>query len=177
MAISQVVWVIDTSSIIEVRRSTQKSQREQIFREMTRLVTEGRLVYPSQVVAELERNAQLKSPDRQFTWAKQNASTAQSNGSCSLGDVREILAEVPEVLDPNKDAGPDEADPYVLAIAQKLREDGTDARVVTEERKDTGSKMSMNTAAGILGIPSVPLAAFLKVEKIVPSTWISHLPI
>lgn len=28
--------------------------------------------------------------------------------------------------------------------------------------------MSMNTAAGILGIPSVPLTAFLKVEKIVP---------
>lgn len=85
-----------------------------------------------------------------------------------MDDVREVLAVVSEVLDPNKDAGPDEADPYVLAIAQKLRGDGTDARVVTEERRDTDSKMSMNTAAGILGIPSVPLAAFLKVEKIVP---------
>ena len=106
MASSQVVWVIDTSSIIEVRRS-QRSQREQIFREMTRLVTEGRLLYPPQVVAELERNAQPKSPDPQFAWARQNASTASSNGSCSLDDVKEVLAEVPEVLDPNKDAGPD----------------------------------------------------------------------
>ena len=176
MAISRVVWVIDTSSIIEVRRS-QKDRREQIFSEMTRVVTEGRLVYPPQVVAELERYAQPKSPDRQFAWAKQNASAAHGNGSCSLDDVKDILSEVPEVLDPEKDTGRDEADPYVLAIAQKLREDGTDARVITEERKDTDSKMSMNTAAGILGIPSVPLAAFLKVEKIVPSTWISHLPI
>ena len=168
MATSQVVWVIDTSSIIEVRRSTQKRHREQIFRRMTELVTEGRLAYPPQVVAELERSAQPKSPDPQFVWAKQNASTAHRTGGCSLDDVREVLAEVPEVLDPNKDTGPDEADPYVLAIARKLRVDGTDARVVTEERRDTESKMSMNTAAGILGIPSVPLAAFLKVEKIVP---------
>ncbi len=83
--------------------------------------------------------------------------------------MKEILAEVPQVLDPNKDAGADEADPYVLAVAQRLRQEGTDARVVTEERRDTNSKMSMNTAAGILGIPSVPLAAFLKVEKVVPS--------
>ncbi len=168
MAISHVVWVIDTSSIIEVRRSTQKSQRGQIFQEMTRLVTEGRLAYPPEVVAELERYARPKSPDPQFAWAKQNASTAQDKGRCSLDDVRGILGLVREVLDPEKDAGPDEADPYVLAVAQKLREGGADARVVTEERKDTDSKMSMNTAAGILGIPSVPLAAFLKVEKIVP---------
>ena len=168
MATSQVVWVIDTSSIIEVRRSTQKRHREQIFRKMTELVTEGRLAYPPQVVAELERSAEPKSPDPQFVWAKQNTSTAHRTGGCSLDDVREVLAEVPEVLDPNKDTGPDEADPYVLAIARKLRGDGTDARVVTEERRDTESKMSMNTAAGILGIPSVPLAAFLKVEKIVP---------
>ena len=166
MATSQVVWVIDTSSIIEVRRS-QKNQRERIFSEMTRLVMEGRLVYPRQVVSELERNVQPKSPDRQFAWAKQSASTAHSKGSCFLDEVREVLAEVPEVLDPEKDSGRDEADPYVLASAQKLRRDGTDARVITEERRDTHSKMSMNTAAGILGIPSVPLAAFLRVEKIV----------
>lgn len=120
MTTSQVVWVIDTSSIIEVRRSTHKRHREQIFREMTRLVTEGRLAYPPQVVAELERSAQPKSPDPQLVWAKQNASTAHRNGGCSLDDVIEVLAEVPEVLDPSKDAGPDEADPYVLAIAQKL---------------------------------------------------------
>ena len=168
MATSQVVWVIDTSSIIEVRRSTQKRHREQIFRRMTQLVTEGRLAYPPQVVAELERSAQPKSPDPQLAWAKQNASAARGSGSGFLDDVKEILAEVPQVLDPNKDAGADEADPYVLAVAQRLRQEGTDARVVTEERRDTDSKMSMNTAAGILGIPSVPLAAFLKVEKVVP---------
>ncbi len=85
MATSQVVWVIDTSSIIEVRRSTQKRHRERIFRKLTRLVTEGRLAYPPQVVAELERSAQSKPPDPQLVWAKQNASAAHGNGSCFAG--------------------------------------------------------------------------------------------
>ena len=167
MAISEVVWVIDTCSIIEVRRSL-RSQRQKIFKEMARLVTEGRLAYPSQVVAELERYAQSKSPDPQFTWAKQNASVARNNGDCSLDEVKDVLTEVPDVLDPDKDTGQDEADPYVLAVARKLREDGIDARVITEERRDTSRKMSVNTAAGILGIPSVPLLAFLRAEKILP---------
>ena len=162
MATSTVIWVLDTCSIIEVRRSTQKSERGQIFRQMTRLVTEGRLVYPPEVVTELKRFA-----DAQLAWAESNASTAHSNGSCSLDDVKEILAEVPEVLDPDKDTGQDEADPYVLAVARNLRKEGTDARVITEERRDTIRKMSVNTAAGILGIPSVPLVAFLKTEKII----------
>ena len=166
METSSVTWVIDTCSIIQVRR-TPTSQRQKIFQEMARLVTEGRLAYPPQVVAELERSAEAKTPDRQFAWAKQNASTAHSNGSCSLDDVKEVLAEVPRVLDPDKDAGRDEADPYVLATAMKLRNEETDARVVTEERRDTDKKMSVNTAAGILGLPSVPLLAFLQAEKII----------
>jgi hypothetical protein len=44
--------------------------------------------------------------------------------------------------------------------------DGVDARVVTQETKDTPAKMSMNTACGVLGIPCVPLLAFLARESI-----------
>ena len=117
MATSTVIWVLDTCSIIEVRRSTPTSERHRIFEQMTQLVAEGRLVYPPQVLAELQRCAQqLTSPDPQFLWAKQNASTAHHNGSCSLDDVKEILAEVPDVLDPHKDTGNDEADPTVTAL-------------------------------------------------------------
>jgi hypothetical protein len=80
--------------------------------------------------------------------------------------VKDVLAVVPEVLDPDKDTGAEEADPYLLAIATRLRGEGKDARVVTQETKDTPRKMSLNTACGLLGIPSVPLSAFLKFEKI-----------
>lgn len=103
-------------------------------------------MYPPQVVAELARYVQPKSPDPQFTWAKGNASAAHSIGNCSLDEVKEVLIEVPDVLDPDKDAGEDEADLYVLAVARKLRDDGIDARVITEERRDTNRKISVNTA-------------------------------
>jgi hypothetical protein len=60
----------------------------------------------------------------------------------------------------------DEADPYVLALAVRLRGGGHDARVVVQETKDTSKKLSLNTACGILGIPSVPLLGLLRAEGI-----------
>ena len=58
----------------------------------------------------------------------------------------------------------DEADPYVLAMARQIKLRGGDVRIVTQETKDSPDKTSLNTAAGILGIASVPLAGFMHVE-------------
>lgn len=166
MALPAVVWVIDTSSIIEVRRAVTVAVRKRTFAGMTGLVSEQRLVYPPEVLAELERSTDLKSPDEQYQWCRDNATAAHVRGRCDDHDVKEVLEDVPSVLDPDKDTGVEEADPYVLAVARKLRADGIDARVVTQESKDTPLKMSMSTAAGVLGIPCVPLKAFLAAESI-----------
>ena len=166
MPVAGVVWVIDTSSIIEVRRGVPNADKKATFVGMTKLVNEGRLTYPPEVLKELERNIDPKAPDEQYVWAKANSPQAHAQSACDLEDVKAVLAEVPTVLDPDKDGGEDEADPYVLAVARKLRAAGVDARVVTQESKDTPSKMSMSTAAGVLGIPCVPLRAFLAAEGI-----------
>ena len=166
MTLAGLVWVIDTSSICEIRRSTMVTVRGQVFEGLTALVNVDRLIYPRQVVDELERRADPADPDQQFTWAATNSLTANDHASCDLNEVKSVLAIVPEVLDPTKDSGADEADPYVLAVALRLRNQGVDARIVTEERRDTPSKLSLSTAAGILGIPSVPLTAFLRAENI-----------
>ena len=84
----------------------------------------------------------------------------------SLDDVKAVLAVVPKVLDPKKDAGVEEADAYVLALAVGLRRTIADVKVVTNESKDLPNKMSMSTAAGLLAIPSVPLRGFLHAENI-----------
>jgi hypothetical protein len=96
-------------------------------------------------------------------WAKAN-----EDGICpvDLNILCEVLLEVPEVLDPDKE-GVEEADPYVLAVAVGLLREGHDARVVTEEFKTTGSKMNLGSAAGYLRIPSVSLRTLLKFENIV----------
>jgi hypothetical protein len=90
-----------------------------------------------------------------------------NRASPSFEEVKEVLAAVPTVLDPDKDAGAEEADPYLLAVAVRLRAEGKDARLVTEEIRDTPKKMSLNTACGLVGVPSVPLKAFLKFEGII----------
>ena len=160
-----VVWIIDTSSIAQVRRSIANHRKGSVFDQMGRLVQEGRLAFPAQVVEELERWADPATPDQQFLWAKKYKADATQNQP-TFEEVKEVLAEVPAVLDPDKDAGAEEADPYVLAMALHLRVLGRDARVVTEEVRDYPRKMSLNTAAGLVGVPSVNLMAFLGFEKI-----------
>jgi hypothetical protein len=141
MTLADVVWVIDTSSIIEVRRSVPMAVRRATFAALTQLVNESRLVYPPEVLAELERNIDPKSPDEQYLWAKANAHAAHVRARCSLDDVRSVLFQVPDVIDHEKDSGVEEADGYVLAVAMKLCSDGVDARVVTKEKVDTPSRM------------------------------------
>ena len=162
----QVTWVIDTSSVAEVRRSIENTKKQGVFASMSNLVGAGRLVFPRQVVDELGRAADPHAPDAQYQWARENLSRV-TEPAPTFEEIKEILARVPTVLDPDKDTGVEEADPYVLAVAVRLREQGTDSRVVTEETKDTARKMSLRTAAGLLGIPSVPLRAFLSYEAII----------
>lgn len=162
-----VVWVIDTSSIIEIRRSVPTARRPEIFQKLSDLVTAGRVVFTKQVVDELERAADRVNPDAQYQWAKTNEAKATERAP-SFDDIKTVLALVPNVLDPDKDSGAEEADPYLLAHATILRNSSVDARMVTQESKDTPRKMSLNTACGLLGIPSVPLAAFLQFERIFP---------
>jgi hypothetical protein len=162
---TNVVWIIDTSSIAQVRRSIANTRKTNVFDQMGKLVDIHRLAFPSQVVEELERAADPSSPDQQYLWAKKHKMCATQN-SPTFDQVKEVLASVPTVLDPDKDTGAEEADPYILAMALHLRRTGVDARIVTEEVRDYPSKMSLNTAAGLLGIPSVNLMAFLGFEKI-----------
>mgnify|MGYP001577184291 CR=1 FL=1 len=110
------VWILDTSSIIEIRRSVP------------------------------------------------NADRPACSPTVTYDKVKAVLSQVADVLDPTKDSGADEADPYVLALAVSLREQSLDARVVTQETKDSPRKMSFNTASGLLGIPSVPLRGLLRAE-------------
>jgi uncharacterized protein DUF4411 len=162
-----VVWVFDTSSVCEIRREFQNTVKAAVFQRLSRMVSDGLLIYPPQVVDELERGAEDKTkPDAQLQWAKENAPNACYQADSGWDEIAEILAQVPTILDPDKDSGEEEADPYVLALAVRLRAAGIDARIVTQERKDIPTKMSLNTAAGLLGVPSVPLNGFVLKENI-----------
>ncbi len=89
-----IIWVIDTSSVIEIRRSVENPKKMHVFSRMATLVNGGRLVFPKQVVNELERAADRESPDAQYKWAKQNDAKA-TECAPSLDEVKEVLRNVP----------------------------------------------------------------------------------
>lgn len=164
------VWVVDTSSLIAIKSSTSHEARERVFESLSALVKAGRLVFPHEVLEELKRDsADKRNPDRPCMWAREVEPDACRH-TATFEEVKAVLEIVPDILDPTKESGADEADPYVLALAKKLRDEGIDARVVTEEMRNSPTKLSLNTACGMLGIPSVPLLGLLRGEHLVTRT-------
>lgn len=135
-----------------------RAERPAILAKLTEFVKEGRLRMPKQVVDELKRGS-----DELVEWA-QAVEAEAALGSPSLDEVKAVLAVVPDVLDPHKDSGAEEADPYVLAMAVKLKATEADVRIVTQETKDKPGKTSLRTAAGILNQVTVPFMGFRRVE-------------
>ncbi|MBI4264883.1 MAG: DUF4411 family protein [Acidobacteria bacterium] len=156
------IWCLDTSSLIVIRSQFSRDAQKLVLDGLGALVDAGRLRFPREVVTELERYEGVDNPA--LRWAKSHHGAATQLRP-SLEDVAAVLAEVPEVLDADKE-GVEEADSYVLALAYRLVTDGEDARVVTEEFKTTVAKMPLGSAAGYLRIPSVSLRTMLKFESI-----------
>jgi Domain of unknown function (DUF4411) len=164
-----IFWVIDTSSIIAVRRLVPRADQLKVFGKLDSLITSDALVYPAQVVDELERYSDTSSgnPDLPFQWAKRNQARATRHGP-QFEKVREVLAhpQVRNIVDPDK-AGVDEADPYVLGLAIYLKDQG-EVTVITEERRDRPGKLSMNTACGLLRMYCLSMEPFLAEQGIWP---------
>lgn len=156
---------MDTSSLIEIRRFVQVVDRPAVFRSLDKLVADGDLSYPKEVVNELRRAVDLKHPDPILDWALRNEKAAV-HLPMDPAHVKELLADgtVRLVLDPEKD-GVEEADPYVLSLAVRLSR-SRPVRVVTEERTDRPRKLSLASVTGVLGLSAVNLGAFLQVNGI-----------
>lgn len=155
------VAVKDTSSIVQVRRIVARDMQPMVFATLATMVTEEKLVFPKEVVKELQRysNPDTALQDLPLQWALSNSPIATRH-SVPLEVVKAVLSQVPEILDPDK-PGVEEADPYVLALAVHIQDQGRQVTVLTEERKDRPDKMSMTTACGVLRIPCLPIEVFL----------------
>ena len=160
------IAVKDTSSIIHIRRLVTRDEQQAVFAKLGVLVDEGKLVFPREVLKELERwaNPDTESDDRPLQWARVNSPRA-TNQNVPLEVVRDVVHKVPRILDPDK-PGVEEADPYVLALAIHLQAEGKQVTVLTDERKDRPEKMSMTTACGVLRLTCLPIEAYLEINGI-----------
>ena len=153
-------FVIDTSSLIEVRRIVPKARVPAVLRALTRFVDVGELVFPAEVDDELDRFRKPGLEDPIGDWVAASKRRATRFGP-QFEHLKTVLADpqARRVVDPEKD-GVDEADPHVLALALALRENA-DVVVIAQETKDRPDKLSIATACGVLRLVRLPVSAFL----------------
>jgi hypothetical protein len=156
------IWVIDTSAVIEVRRGlVPRPNMQQVYDDLSAMVGDGALVFPPEVLMELEAWSNPSSaPDLPLQWARKNEAQA-TRFKHPIGYWKMVMTEAGDVIDPDK-TGADEADPHILALSVYLTDEGFTVTVVTEDRKDRPDKISLNTACGILRVPCLPVKIFLR---------------
>ena len=158
------VWVIDTSSLLGVREKFGRSRESKLLSNLDRLTATGSLFFPPEVLGELERGFPTGA-DPPLLWARRNRGQAEKKAN--LETVKAVLRVAPDVLDP--DIPEEQADPYVLALGLDLQGLGIyQVTVVTDDRKDKPTKLSLATAAGMLRLPTVPLHAFVRSIGLLP---------
>lgn len=138
-----------------------------VFRELTKRVAAGQLIYPVEVITELKQTRGA-SPFYPYQWAEKHRASATPRTPL-FALVKQLLRDpqIKLVLDPHKTGGPDEADPYVLALALQRKRGGEEVVVLSEERRDRPNKLSVNTACGLLRLYCLPMEAFLVQEGII----------
>lgn len=161
--------MLDTSEIVNVRRMFEVALPDdpgadavdKVFQGILRLVREGRAAFPDEVVRECGIQS---DPTADFVRA---AHAERAVPQPSFGTMRRVMAVAGDVVDHRKEK-PHVADPWVLAMALELYEAGREVMVVTDDRKDRGSKVGMTTAASRLGLRTCRLFVFLREENLEP---------
>lgn len=155
------IAAIDTSSIIQLRElEITRNDLPIVLGRLTDLVNENGLAFPKEVVPELERHINPDSRSQLLLdWARTNSANATRH-TIPFDILKLVLERVPDVLDPDK-MGVEEADPYVLALAYHLTQEGHQVTVLTEETRDRAYKWSMTRACGHLRLVRLPIEGFL----------------
>jgi hypothetical protein len=157
------LWVVDTSSLIEVRQAgISTAKQAAVFKTLTGLVKAGRLVFPPQVREELEWAEADHPGDQALAWARRVREDAER--VADLATVQRVLARAPHLIDPNSKR--DQADPYVIALALDAENLGgvsilSNDRVDRFDGRGAPRTLSVATVAGIWNVPVVPLAGFV----------------
>ncbi len=119
-------YCIDTCALIDLwRRHYPPDVFPGLWEDIERLVNQGRLIAPREVLEELRG-----VDDEILEWAKRHGKMFLALDEDQLREVTTILEDFPRLIDPNKETP--EADPFLIALAGTRK-----WTVVTSERART----------------------------------------
>jgi len=164
------VWVIDTGAIVEIRRGLPTIVRGRVLRMLDARVNDGSLIFPPEVVDELQRmtdEISKKGVDLPYDWAKRHEEQATRFGRLFDG-AKAVIKKCPSLVDHRKVSihGVDDADPYVIALAIEVARQGHEVTIITEDVNTKPTKMALADAAGVFMVPAVRFRTFLMTEDI-----------
>ncbi|MDE0232828.1 MAG: DUF4411 family protein [bacterium] len=149
------VWIVDSSALIEAKTIVSVSNQWDAFKYLEQMVVDGLIALPRQVIREV---SEIAHPDLPGAWAPGVRGLLQHPLDTGFDYLRRVTSVVPDVVDVNKPT--EDADPWVLALALLLEDEGHTVCVVTKDYVDRTS-ISVATACDTLGIDWCPIRLFL----------------
>lgn len=149
------IWVLDASSIIQVKIDVPKKDQWEVLKGLERMVEEGQVAFPREVAREVKAYAH---PDAPGVWVHGVEDKIRVSVDPEIDVLRDVLSVASDVVDPDKQF---DGDPYVLAMAKELMDAGRQVAIVTEDVNDRPSRIAMTTACARIGIPFERLLPFL----------------
>lgn len=154
------IWVLDTSALIEFKKLIKIADQWDAFKRLEGLVISGTLRMPNQVIAEATN---IAHPDVPGAWASgvqdQRFPPLEPDDSF----FKTVMQKVGNVVDPAKTK--EDADPYVIALAEQLKSGGS-VSVVSNEVVDHSPRISIETACDKMAIPHELPQEFLSAVNI-----------
>ncbi len=158
------IWVLDASAIIQIKLDIPAADQWRVLTALEQLVANGTIAIPREAIREV---TEIAHPDAPGVWMQGVAPQLQHPLDPDPQVLRDVLAVAGAVVDPNKTKT--DGDPYVLALARELQNDGKEVCVVTKDFQDRPARIAMTTACDLLGIPHRLLEDFLTEVRILPA--------
>lgn len=151
------VWVLDTSALIDLKTIISVSDQWHAFKTLEGLVSDGCVAMPRQVIKEVSG---IAHPDLPGAWASGVRHSLRHPTDVPYEYLQRVMGAAGEVVDPTKTV--EDADPYVLALALWLRDQGAEPVVVTTDQVDhLPIRIALATACQRFDIPYVDACGFL----------------
>lgn len=153
------VYVIDTSSLIELNQHYPQDTFSGLWDKLEALVQNDRMIAPKEVLREISPG---KSPDL-HGWCKNNAKMFIENNREILMYVAEIMANHAQLVPINK-SGP-VADPFIIALARSRKNNLTNSKIVIVTQEAVGSKYKIPFVSRTFEITCVKLMELIRQEN------------
>jgi Domain of unknown function (DUF4411) len=146
-------YVLDTSAIIDLWRIYPPKTFRNLWKRVERLVQEGRLISPGQVLVELKRK-----DDDAAGWLKDRKDVTVVRENAAIWSVAQKVANDNLGLVDSKKTGA-QADPFVIALAMSRG-----WTVVTSEKAGGFGKVNIPSVCKRVGVPCLTILQLFEKE-------------